>query len=419
MHKYLFLLLFFSRLICADVSTDPILLLADDNCTAFEKKGGSAEYSLINGVLTGVAAWDTPNTFLCTKEKYDDFILDFQVKVDPRLNSGVQIRSLPFVDKNDYEMLRGYQVEIDPSDRGWSGGIYEERDRGWIGNLCANPAGRKAFKNGEWNKYHVEAIGNAVKVWVNGINTVNLLDDQSGAGLIGLQVHAIYDKQHVGATVQWKDIQLRTVDLGSHIRDDKMLAPEINLIANKLSEYEKQKGWILFDRDHINLPAPGFDLRPWHIGAEKFCSFEDTPEPLRLETVGGDFEFKFEYQIDKGGSALLNYGYVGDQYSLVLADDKNLPEGIANDLKSGSIQGKIAATNLSNPDRKKEMRAYDQWAQVHIVVEGNNIKHWLNNSLVLDATIDNFQVPRKQRLLEFQTKGVQLCVRSIKLLKAD
>lgn len=417
MHKYLFLLLFFSRMICNDSSEETGLLLADQNLSAFEKKGGSAEYNLENGVVTGVAAWDTPNTFLSTKEKYHDFILDFEVKVDPRLNSGVQIRSQTIIDKNKYEMLQGYQVEIDPSQRAWSGGIYEERGRGWIGNLTNNPLGRQAFKNGEWNKYHVEAIGNSIKVWVNGINTVNLLDDQSEPGVIGLQVHSIKDKAQIGATVQWQNISLRTKNLKAHLKKTDNLAPEINLIANQLSEYEKEQGWKLLQRDNINIPPPGFDLKPWNIGADMFCSSDEVHDLLRLETVGEKFEVKFEYKIAKGAMAQFNYGYVDNQYSYVLADDRNLKEDHDAKLKAGSLLGVTAAQNLSNPERSKATRSHDDWSQVHVVVDGNHFIHWLNNTLVLDLTIEDFNDSTKQKLLEFQPNGVELCVRSIKLLK--
>ncbi len=415
MHKFLVLIVVFSKLMCNDSSSNVVKLLEDD-LSQFEQKGGEAKYALEDGVLTGTAVWKTPNTFLCTKEKYKDFILDYSIKVDPRLNSGVQIRSQTFIDKNKYEMLRGYQVEIDPSDRAWSGGIYEERGRGWIGSLTNNPKGREAFKNGEWNHYHVEAIGNSVKVWVNGVNTVNLLDAESEAGIIGLQVHEIYDEEHIGATIQWKDIILITNQFAAHLKKDEALAPEINLLANELSDKEKADGWLLFDRDNIPMQQPGMELRPWNISQDQFCSFEDTNDRLRLKVVDGDFEVKFEYKINKSGMAQLNYGYVGDPYSFMLTDDANVDEEVPGHMKAGSIANFMEAFNLSNPERPKPMRLFNQWSQAHIIVSGDNIKHWLNNSLVVDVNVANFQDENKQRLLEFQSSGSSVCVRSIKVL---
>ncbi len=47
------------------------------------------------------------------------------------MNSGIQIRSESTHDYNNGR-VHGYQVEIDPSARAWSGGIYDEARRGWL-----------------------------------------------------------------------------------------------------------------------------------------------------------------------------------------------------------------------------------------------------------------------------------------------
>ena len=54
---------------------------------------GSAKYYVEKGELVGVTAKGSPNSFLCSDKHYGDFILEFEVKDDPALNSGVQIRS--------------------------------------------------------------------------------------------------------------------------------------------------------------------------------------------------------------------------------------------------------------------------------------------------------------------------------------
>ncbi|MBB1489892.1 DUF1080 domain-containing protein, partial [Oceanospirillum sp. D5] len=100
---------------------------------------------------------DTPNTFLTTDSIYGDFIFEIDFKVDSTMNSGIQIRSnsLPYYRDG---MVHGYQVEIDPSKRAWSGGIYDEKRRKWLNPLKDNPEAQKASKQNEWNHYRVEAI---------------------------------------------------------------------------------------------------------------------------------------------------------------------------------------------------------------------------------------------------------------------
>ncbi len=54
---------------------------------------GFAKYHIEDGAIVGTTVKGSPNTFLCSDREYGDFILEFEVRLDPRLNSGVQIRS--------------------------------------------------------------------------------------------------------------------------------------------------------------------------------------------------------------------------------------------------------------------------------------------------------------------------------------
>ena len=153
---------------------------------------------------------DEPNSFLCTDNEYGDFILELDVFVEAPLNSGIQFRSLSIKDYMNGR-VHGYQCEIDPSQRAWSGGVYDEARRGWLYNLERNPKGKRAFKHGEWNHYRIEAIGNEIRTWINGVMCSNLVDEETGSGFIALQVHSVdNDKSKVGKTVRWKNIRIRT-----------------------------------------------------------------------------------------------------------------------------------------------------------------------------------------------------------------
>ncbi|MCF6268950.1 MAG: DUF1080 domain-containing protein [Melioribacteraceae bacterium] len=173
------------------------------------QKGGEADYKVEDGMIVGTSRLKTPNSFLCTKKKYSNFILELEFLVDDRMNSGIQIRSNS---SEDYKngVVHGYQVEIDPSTRSWSGGIYEESGRGWLYELRNNEAARKALKHGEWNKYHIEAIGNSIRTWVNGVPAANLIDSVTDEGFIALQVHSM---KIAGVKVKWRNI--RILDLGT------------------------------------------------------------------------------------------------------------------------------------------------------------------------------------------------------------
>lgn len=178
----------------------------------WEIKNGYAPYRLENEVVIGTTIQNSPNTFLCTKQHFDDFILEFEVLVDSTINSGVQFRSNSLPEFNEGQ-VHGYQAEIDPSSRAWSGGIYDEGRRGWLFDLKNNAQGRKAFKNGVWNHYRIEAIGNHLAIWVNGINTANLMDNKTSSGFIGLQVHSIGNSQEDGKEIKWRKLRILTENL--------------------------------------------------------------------------------------------------------------------------------------------------------------------------------------------------------------
>ncbi|MCA9449860.1 MAG: DUF1080 domain-containing protein, partial [Candidatus Omnitrophica bacterium] len=180
------------------------------NLDGWTQRGGEASYEVKDGVIVGTSVPNTENSFLCTEKDYSDFVLELDFKVDPKLNSGIQIRSESKADYKNYR-VHGYQVEIDPSTRAWSAGIYDEARRGWLNNLENNEPARKAFKQNDWNHYRIVAIGDSIKTWINGVPAADLQDDMTPSGFIALQVHGVGDRTDP-LQVRWKNIRLQ--DLG-------------------------------------------------------------------------------------------------------------------------------------------------------------------------------------------------------------
>ena len=182
--------------------------------------GGQAKYSMENGEIIGRSVPNTPNSFLCTNKEYGDFVLELEFKVDRSLNSGVQIRSHVFDKPTDLEIegkkttipadrVHGYQVEIDPSARSFSGAIYDEgRRRRFLADLANNEPARKAFKQGDWNKFRIECRGDSFKTWINDVPAVEFKDPMTAKGLIALQVHGVRDRSEP-LEVRWRNIRIR------------------------------------------------------------------------------------------------------------------------------------------------------------------------------------------------------------------
>ena len=68
-------------------------LFNGNNLNGWRQVGGQAEYRVEDGEIVGVSVPDSPNSFLITRRNCGDFILEYEVFVDPLLHSGVQIRS--------------------------------------------------------------------------------------------------------------------------------------------------------------------------------------------------------------------------------------------------------------------------------------------------------------------------------------
>ena len=132
--------------------------------SGWKQLNGKARYTVQNGEIVGTTVMNEPNSFLVTEKDYGDFVLEFEFKVDSTMNSGVQFRS---ESKADYQngRVHGYQYEIDPSKRAWTGGIYDEARRDWLYPLDLNPAAKTVFKQNQWNKARIECIGNNMRTW--------------------------------------------------------------------------------------------------------------------------------------------------------------------------------------------------------------------------------------------------------------
>jgi len=191
----------------------------------WEVCNGYATFKVEDGAIVGTTAEGSPNSFLCTVREYGDFILEFETKVDPALNSGVQIRSHRYPDEGPIRIFEngkwverkvpkgrvyGYQVEIANEKSGASGGIYDEARRGWLHNIASDPVASRAFKDDQWNHYRVEARGDTIRVWVNGVPCAYLTDPLDQSGFIALQVHAYRGEKP--AQVRWRNIRIQ--DLG-------------------------------------------------------------------------------------------------------------------------------------------------------------------------------------------------------------
>ena len=186
-----------------------VTLFNGKDLTGWAQKNGLAKYEVRDGAIVGMSVPNSPNSFLCTTRDYADFELEFQVKVDKELNSGVQIRSAS-TPAYQNGRVHGYQVEIAVG--GFSGGIYDEARRGKFLNAVQPTDAIKALlKEKEWNSYRIVCLGDHLQVWVNGTQVTDLHDSMTQSGFIGLQVHAVGDRKEP-LYVSWRNLRLRELE---------------------------------------------------------------------------------------------------------------------------------------------------------------------------------------------------------------
>lgn len=229
MKKFTYIILIL--IIFTNCNNNTLKIFNGSNLNGWLNYGGGKFY-VENNCIVAEAITGLPNTFLHTEKKYQNFELQFDVKLDTVLNSGVQIRSNIY--QNDTETVRwggrfdqegqkdlkniirkagtfwGYQIEIDPTSRAWSGAVYEEAGRGFLHTPGINQKVKSAFKPLEWNHYKIRVKDNHIQSWVNGVIIGDVYDDLTDDGYIALQLHSIgKNKIRANKKIRWKNLSLK------------------------------------------------------------------------------------------------------------------------------------------------------------------------------------------------------------------
>lgn len=376
------------------------------NLDGWIQLNGTAKYYVEHGELVGETVLGSPNSFLCTKDNFDDFILEFDVLLDAPVNSGVQIRSESL--KNYHNgRVHGYQVEIDPTDRGWSGGIYDEARRGWLYNLERNRKAKHAFKMGTWNHFRVEAIGNNINTWVNGVQCAALTDDMTPEGFIGLQVHNIGDKSLNGKKIRWKNIRIITDNPQKYQTTPDPEVPEISNLLNRLSPREKREGWkLLWDGTTTNgwrgAKLDHFPEKGWEIKDGVLTVLESGGGEARnggdiiTEKTYRNFILQVDFKLTKGANSGIKYfvdpelnkgpgSAIGCEFQIL--DNENHPDaklGIKGNRTLGALYDLIPPEVPPEVPKHYLFNGIGQWNRAIIEVRGCRVTHYLNNIKIVE-----------------------------------
>jgi hypothetical protein len=363
---------------------------------------GEADFQLEDGVIIGYAKANTPNTFLISEQEYGDFILELDLKIeDLSSNSGIMVRGQfdPSA-RNNNGLVYGYQIEADPTDRAWSGGLYDEARRGWLYPLDLNPDAKDAFKMGEWNTYRIEAIGNTIKSWINGKEVAYVVDDMDSRGFIGLQVHSINNPEDEGKKSYFRNVRIQTENLNPKPFTGDIFV--VNTQKNELTDYEKEKGWrLLFDGKSSdgwkgaykeNFPEEGWHVEDGILRVEAADGGESTNfgDIVTREKFSA-FDLSFDFKMTEGANSGIKYfvtltegnegSAIGLEYQIL--DDANHPDAKMGRDGNRTLASLYDLITAEKPNRF--VRPLGEWNKGRIIVHPDNrVEHFLNGLKVLE-----------------------------------
>jgi hypothetical protein len=379
-----------------------IELFNKENMEGWKIVAGEAPFEVKDSEIIGYAKANTPNTFLITEQEYSDFILELDLKIeDLSSNSGIMVRGQfdPSA-KEGKGLVFGYQIEADPTERAWSGGVYDEARRGWLYPLDLNPNAKAAFKMNEWNSYRIEVIGNEIKTWINGQEVAYVVDDMDAKGFIGLQVHSIKNPEDEGNKTYFRNVRIQTENLVSTPFKGDIFV--VNTGLNQLTELEKQHGWkLLFDGNTSNgwkgAYKENFPEKGWHI-AEEILKIEaaDGGESSNFGDIVtvekfSAFDLAFDFKMTEGANSGVKYfvtlsegntgSAIGLEYQIL--DDERHPDakmGIEGNRTLASLYDLIKAEKQA-----RFVKGPGEWNKGRIIVyPDNRVEHYLNGVKVLE-----------------------------------
>lgn len=416
--SFYFLLMFICFSVSAQKSGDWEKLFNGKDLSGWKQLNGKAKYEVVNGEIVGTTVANTPNSFLTTEKTYRDFVLELELWVDYQMNSGIQFRSESKPEYNNGR-VHGYQCEVDPSSRAWSGGIYDEARRGWLYPGTYNPEGGKAFKMGQWNKYRIECIGPNIRTWINGVAVAHLIDDMTPEGFICLQVHSINNPEAEGRKIRWRNIRILTKNLTPAPMENIFV---VNLLPNHLSETEKTQGWkLLFDGQTTNgwksASADKFPEKGWEVKDGMLSVLATGGDNSKK---GGDivttekfkaFALQFEFRMTDAANSGVKYGLgnngpsIGLEYQVLADNHPDAQMGAAGNRTIASLYDLIPSEK--NP---RFLKKVGEWNLGQIVVHPDNrVEHWLNGLKVVEYTRGNniFKaLVARSKFAEFENFGM-------------
>jgi len=187
----LFLLISACLSACSNATTsnsDAIILFAEHSDNWLIE--GEANWTFESGELVGYA--DSTAGFLVSEKAFKDFELSLEFKPDRTINSGVFVRCAAAISAGDC-----YEINI------WDLHPNQDYRTGAVVTLAVPLAQVQSLN--KWNTYKIICKDSRIQAWVNGIQTVDLVNELHSEGTIALQANGVGE-------IRFRNVELKGLD---------------------------------------------------------------------------------------------------------------------------------------------------------------------------------------------------------------
>jgi hypothetical protein len=346
----------------------------------------TGEWTFDGGLIVGRA--DGGDAWLQMDGFYNDFTLELEFRTPEACNGGVQIRShwLPKEVDLKPNVFYGYQYNIDTGEKGGTGVIIDQNGDG--GLVVASPEAQKAVKATDWNHMRIEARGNVMSLWINGVKANHINDEKFLGGHIALQVMPL--EEGIGE-IHYRNIKIN--DLGR--------TGDWRSIFNGRS----LKGWEVYGTERFDVEDGVIIGRSGPKKSEGYLLTKETWTDFRV----------------RGSFKMLGAGNFGLFYrsTITLREKDGYPiiSGIQGEVDpaypgpSGWHYESYRRGWLHEEPQKESMRGYaappDTWGEIEIRCIGNRTTSWINGIRIVDFYDPNPQVFEGGFALQLHAGGVE------------
>lgn len=375
-------------------------------------KGDPRLWSVEDGVIRGETTKEKKahgNTFLVWQGgKLKNFVLKLQFRVE-KGNSGVQYRS----SLKDKWRVIGYQAEVD-NQLGDVGELYDEGKRAHLARVGQftiidddgkrNQVGQVASKShlkeagyyrpGKWNEYTIIARGNHLAQYINGYQTVDVIDNDPDArameGVLALQIHG-----GPPMAVEYKNIRVKHLD--AEYGKARRLFNGRNLDGWTCPVDGTRNAWSVKDGVLATSGSPRGYIRT----RDKYTSYVLRLQYRHLTKGNGGVMLRMHGQEKIWPTCIEAQGKwknVGDVWNI-----GDFPMQTDPDRTSGSRTIKM---------RDSTERALGEWNNYEMVLDGGEFRVYVNRVLQNRAS-ECAQIPGH---IGFQSEGCKMEFRNIVLI---